>query len=138
MIDETPLLTHERLSISDRNLIIDGASYEIGNITSLKSKQLHPGRSLAYACMAAGVGLMLCNDVLAGIGYTFMFLGAALWSIAQPKYLLIIEISNEETLTFTSPIKKEIRMIADALNTAINIRDKSQKQDTKELQLPNP
>lgn len=125
MIDQEPLFTHQRLCIYNCYFVVEGKSYEIESIKSLKQITENPGRGLAYACMAVGIIMMLCNDFIAGLGYTIMFLGVALWSIAQPKYSVIIETSNQEKLTFSSPYKKEIRLISDALNAAIDIKVKS-------------
>lgn len=121
MSEETTYYSKGDVTVTNARVVIDGATYAMRNITSVKMSKKPPSFS-PYAFLMIG-GLVIGASV-GGIVGTMIALasfggGAYLFFISKPDCIVIIGSASGEAKALTSKNEGKVQEIVNAVNEAI-------------------
>ncbi|MBA4191976.1 MAG: hypothetical protein C0467_28690 [Planctomycetaceae bacterium] len=123
-IAETTYFKSERCLVTSTRVVLDGVTYPMANITSVRKHKLEINRT-APLCMGAIGALMTFAAFdtgrygLAVLGVPLAALAVFIWRSQKPKYVVVLGTAGQDTDTMGSVDGQEIAAIVDAITKAI-------------------
>lgn len=118
-MDEKIFLNQENVSVSNSRFIVNGQTYAMSNVTSVKSGVTEPQRGGSILLIIFGLLCLLGNGWVFGLGCILIVLGIAAWLGEKTKYSVILNTSAGENQALVSEEKTYIENVIAALNDAI-------------------
>jgi hypothetical protein len=125
MPEEEIIYSDSRASISTSRVVIDGKTYALRNITSVKMSVTPANRGCAIALITVGAILAMVGLAIKGgiggfvVGLIVLGIGVLWAKAAKEQYHVAIASSSTEGHALTSPDRPYIQKIVDAVNEAI-------------------
>ena len=104
------------VSVSNSRFIVDGQTYAMSNVTSVKTKLEKAKRIPGILITLFGVGVVGVNSMVGGV---MIVVGIVVLILAKNKYSVALNTSSGENQALTSTDKNYIEEIVSALNDAI-------------------
>lgn len=118
-MEETNFFNQDNVSVSNSRFIVNGQTYAMSNVTSVKSGVTPPNRGVAVLLILIGLICFLGSGTAYIIGIGLIFAGVIAWSSAKAEYSVILNTSAGENQALTSEDNLYIEKVIHALNTAI-------------------
>ncbi|HWU66565.1 MAG TPA: DUF6232 family protein [Methylophilus sp.] len=118
-MEETNFFSQDNVSVSNSRFIVNGQTYAMSNVTSVKSGVTPPNRGAAILLILVGLLCFLGSGTAYIIGFGLIFAGAIAWSNAKAQYSVILNTSAGENQALTSEDSLYIEKVIHALNAAI-------------------
>jgi len=115
-MDETTFFEYGTVRVTNSRFIVDGQTFAMSNITSVKAHEEVPGRTLPILLIILAVILVL-NAVYWGLVLGFF---AMVWlAKQQTAYHVMLHTSGGETSALKTYQKEYLQSVVNALNDAI-------------------
>ncbi|SHL63346.1 DUF6232 family protein [Rhodanobacter sp. OK091] len=116
-MEEKMFFNQEGVSVSNARFIVNGQTYAMNGVTSVKQAVRHPSR--LGSVVAGVIGLIVLFS--GAIGWGLVFLAAAIiWWVAQKtEWIVVLQSSSGETKALTSKERSFIEGVVTALNESI-------------------
>lgn len=115
-MDETTFFEYEGVRVTNTRFIVDGQTFAMNNITSVKPLEQKPNRLLPGLLIAIGV-LPALNGVY---GWLVMSLiGGVWWAMQKTVYHVMLHTAGGETSALKTFQKEYLQKVVTALNNAI-------------------
>lgn len=118
-MDETNFFNQGNVSVSNSRFIVDGQTYVMSNVTSVKSGVTPPNRTGAILLIIIGLFLLIGKGGVFITGLAFIASGVLAWINIKPQYSVILNTSAGENQALTSEDNVYIEKVIHALNSAI-------------------
>ena len=118
-MDEKIFLNQNNVSVSNSRFIVNGQTYAMSNVTSVKSGVTEPERGGSVWLVVIGLLCLFGSGWVFGLGIILIILGIAAWIGAKRKYSVILNTSSGENQALVSEEKNYIENVIAALNNAI-------------------
>jgi hypothetical protein len=110
--------------VTSARVVLDGVTYAMGNVTSVRTFRIEPNRMAPLIFTTLGLigtlyGLSDRLWLLAIIGIAAVVAGLLIWRSQGPTFTVLLGTAGTETHTQTSPDKRVIDAIVDAISQAI-------------------
>lgn len=115
-MEETTFFEHETVRVTNSRFIVDGQTFAMSNITSVKSRQESPSKLLPILLLILAV-IMVLNGVYAAL--VLGFIGVVWLAQQKPAYHVMLHTSGGETSALKTYQKQYLDSVMTALNNAI-------------------
>jgi len=115
-MEETTFFVYEGVRVTNTRFVVDGQTYPITNITSVKSYDKKPNRVLPGLLIVLGV-LSALNGATAGLFVSLI--GAIWWAMQKTMYQVKLQTAGGETTAVNSHQEEYVQKVVTALNDAI-------------------
>lgn len=115
-MDETTFFEYEGVRVTNTRFIVDGQTFAMNNITSVKPLEQKPNRLLPGLLMAIGV-LPAFNGAYGGL--VLSLIGAVWWAMQKTVYHVMLHTAGGETSALKTFQKEYLQKVVTALNNAI-------------------
>jgi hypothetical protein len=119
---EAIYFSHQGVSVSSSQFIVNGKEIAIHNVTTVESRKIKPELGFARVCLFGGLGLLFANGTLPIVGVLSIIYGTVLWFLAAPKYSVIIHTVAGDIQALVSNNSLDAENVLTALNVAIALR----------------
>ena len=116
-MDEKTFFDVDGVKVTNARFIVDGQTYTMNNITSVKQSGEEPSRILPVILLLIGGVLLIKQQWLASL--IFVTVGAWIWKSQKPKYHIVLTTSAGESKALTTNQKEYITKVVQSLNEAI-------------------
>jgi hypothetical protein len=115
-VDETIFFQHEGVRITNTRFIVDGQTFAMNNITSVKPLEKKPNRIWPVLLIVLGV-LPALNGAYGGL---WLSLGGGIWfALQKTMYHVMLHTSGGETSALKTYQREYLDKVVTALNNAI-------------------
>ncbi len=120
-MDEKVFLNNQGVSVSNSRFIVDGQTYAMNNVTSVKTDVSQPSRAANILFIVLGVLVLLGGGGGASIvvGLLMVVASVYFWTKNKPKHLVVLNTSSGETQALESQDEAFIERVVSALNESI-------------------
>lgn len=115
-MEEITFFEYEGVRVTNTRFIVDGQTFAMNNITSVKPLEKKPNRILPGLLIVFGV-LPALNG--ATVGLFFALIGAIWWAMQKTMYHVMLHTAGGETSALTTYQKEYLQRVVTALNNAI-------------------
>ena len=115
-MDETTFFEYEGVRVTNSRFIVDGQTFAMNNITSVKPLEQKPNRFLPGLLIAIGI-LLALNGVYGGL--VLSAIGIAWWAMQKTVYHVMLHTAGGETSALKTFQKEYLQKVVTALNSAI-------------------
>ena len=114
--EETTFFNHDGVRITNTRFIVDGQTFAMNNITSVKPLEQKPSRLFPALLILAGVfpGLNGTPSAL-----VLALIGAIWWAMQKTVYHVMLHTAGGETSALKTHQKEYLQSVVTALNNAI-------------------
>jgi hypothetical protein len=122
-MNEQIFFSSGEVSVSLTRFIVFGQTYAMSGVTSVRTNQVNPSRTLPFLLLLAGIGLMFAGSANAfGFGLVLLLVGGAIWAIQKPQYFVLLSSASGETRALKSKDREYVGSVVQALNDCIVAR----------------
>lgn len=118
-MDEKIFFNQGNVSVSNSRFIVDGQTYAMSNVTSVKSGVTPPDRGAAIVITIIGLGCLLGSGWVFVGGLVALGIAVLAWIGSKAKYSVILNTSSGENQALVSEDKPYIANVISSLNEAI-------------------
>lgn len=118
-MEEKIFFNQGNVSVSNSRFIVDGQTYAMSNVTSVKSGVTPPSRGIAIALAIIGLLCLAGEGVVFMVGLGSLILAVLLWVVSKTSYSVILNTSSGENQALVSEDKSYIEKVISSLNEAI-------------------
>ncbi|MFP6847555.1 MAG: DUF6232 family protein [Pseudomonas sp.] len=118
-MDETIFFNQGNVSVSNSRFIVDGQTYAMSNVTSVKSGVTPPDRGASIVIAAIGLLCLFGSGWIFIAGIVALAIAALVWIGNKEKYSVILNTSSGENQALVSEEKEYIANVITSLNEAI-------------------
>lgn len=118
-MDEKIFFSQGNVSVSNSRFIVDGQTYAMSNVTSVKSRVTPPDRSAAVIIAIVGLACLFGRGWLLVAGLVAVAIGVLAWMGSKAKYAVVLNTSSGENQALVSEDKAYIANVVASLNEAI-------------------
>lgn len=118
-MDEKIFFNQVNVSVSNSRFIVNGQTYAMSNVTSVKSGVTEPQRGGSILLIIIGLLCLFGSGWVFGLGCILIVLGIAAWLGEKTKYSVILNTSAGENQALVSEEKTYIESVIAALNDVI-------------------
>ncbi|MFB3304263.1 DUF6232 family protein [Pseudomonas sp. AMR01] len=118
-MDEKIFFTQGNVSVSNSRFIVDGQTYAMSNVTSVKSRVTPPDRGAAIIIAIVGLACLFGSGWVFIAGLVALALAVLVWVGSKAKYAVILNTSSGENQALVSEDKPYIANVISSLNDAI-------------------
>lgn len=115
-MDETTFFEYEGVRVTNTRFIVDGQTFAMNNITSVKPLEQNPNRLLPGLLIIIGV-LPAINGAYGGL--VLSLIGGAWWIMQKTVYHVMLHTAGGETSALKTFQKEYLQRVVTALNNAI-------------------
>ena len=115
-MDETTFFEYEGVRVTNTRFIVEGQTFAMNNITSVKPLEQKPNRLLPGLLIAIGV-LPALNGAYGGL--VLSAIGIAWWAMQKTVYHIMLHTAGGETSALKTFQKEYLQKVVTALNNAI-------------------
>lgn len=115
-MDETTFFEYEGVRVTNTRFIVDGQTFAMNNITSVKPLEQKPNRLLPGLLIAIGV-LPALNGAYGGL--VLSLIGGIWWAMQKTVYHIMLHTAGGETSALKTFQKEYLQRVVTALNNAI-------------------
>lgn len=115
-MEETTFFEYEGVRITNTRFIVDGQTFAMNNITSVKPLEQRPNRILPGLLIVFGV-LPAINGATGGLFVALV--GAIWWAMQKTVYHVMLHTAGGETSALKTFQKGYLQSVVTALNNAI-------------------
>ena len=116
-MDEITFFQNEGVRVTNTRFIVDGQTYAMNNITSVKPTNTPPSRVGPAVLLVIGVGLLLGKNFI--LGAAFAALGTFWWSQQKTLYHVLLHTAGGEAKALNTHQRDYLEQVVAALNNAI-------------------
>lgn len=119
-MEEKIFFNQGNVSVSNSRFIVDGQTYAMNNVTSVKSGVVKPNRLGSIVIGLIGLVMVLSGSggVLIG-GLVLLVLAVLSWMGNKKQYTVLLNTSSGENQALVSSDESYIRTVINSLNDAI-------------------
>ncbi|ATM01291.1 QacE [Aeromonas sp. CA23] len=119
-MEEKIFFNQGNVSVSNSRFIVDGQTYAMNNVTSVKSGVVKPNRLGSIIIGLIGLAMVLSGSggVLIG-GLVLLAIAVLSWMGNKKRYTVLLHTSSGENQALASPDESYIRTVINSLNDAI-------------------
>lgn len=119
-MEEKIFFNQGNVSVSNSRFIVDGQTYAMNNVTSVKSGVVKPNRLGSIIIGLIGLAMVLSGSggVLIG-GLVLLAIAVLSWMGNKKQYTVLLHTSSGENQALASPDESYIRTVINSLNDAI-------------------
>lgn len=121
-MEESIFLNEGSVSVSNSRFIVDGQTYAMSNVTSVKPGFIDIKRGETVFVGAIGLACLFGSGIIFLIGLVFIAAAAIYLMVSKPQFTVVLNTSSGETQALASEDKEYIERVLGALNKAIVIR----------------
>jgi Family of unknown function (DUF6232) len=115
-MDEITFFQHEGVRVTNTRFVVDGQTFAMNNITSVKPLEQKPSRLLPV--LMAVVGLAIASQ--GHTGWLLLSLAGATWfALQKTMFHIVLHTSGGETSALKTQQKDYLNQVVTALNNAI-------------------
>jgi hypothetical protein len=118
-MDEKIFFNQGNVSVSNSRFIVDGQTYAMSNVTSVKSGVTPPDRGGAIIIAIIGLACLLGSGWVFAAGLVALAIAVLAWIGSKTKYSVILNTSAGENKALVSEEKSYISNVISSLNEAI-------------------
>lgn len=115
-MDETTFFEHEGVRVTNSRFIVDGQTFAMTNITSVKPLEQKPNRVLPIILIVIGI-IPALNDAYGGLVLTLI--GVIWLAMQKTTYHVMLHTAGGETSALKTFQKEYLQRVVTALNNAI-------------------
>lgn len=115
-MDETTFFEYESVRVTNTRFIVDGQTFAMNNITSVKPMEKKPNRVVPIVLIVLGV-LPAINGAYAGL--VLSAIGAIWFAMQKTVYHIMLHTAGGETSALKTNQKEYLQQVVTALNNAI-------------------
>lgn len=116
MSDETVFFQYEGVRVTNTRFIVDGQTFAMNNITSVKAIEKKPNRVLPILMIALG-GLVALNGEAGAL--VFSLIGAVWFALQKTVFHVMLHTAGGETSALKTYQREYVDRVVTALNNAI-------------------
>lgn len=116
-MEEKMFFNQGNVSVSNARFIVNGQTYAMNGVTSVKQAARHPSR--LGPIVAGIIGLLLLFNAAVGWGLAFLAVAVVWWVTQKSEWIVVLQSSSGETKALTSTEKPFIDGVINALNESI-------------------
>ncbi|WP_395611028.1 DUF6232 family protein [Pseudomonas sp. B22129] len=118
-MDEKVFFNQGDVSVSNSRFIVDGQTYAMSNVTSVKSRVTPPDRGAAIIIAIVGLACLLGRGSVFVAGLIALAIAVLVWRSSKAKYAVVLNTSSGEKQALVSNDKTYITNVITSLNEAI-------------------
>ncbi|MCC5883800.1 MAG: hypothetical protein JJU25_14360 [Halomonas sp.] len=118
-MEEKVFFNQGNVSVSNSRFIVDGQTYAMSNVTSVKSGFIPPDRGAAKIIALIGLGCLFGSGWVFVAGIAALVIAVLVWIGNKEKYSVILNTSSGENQALVSEDESYITKIISSLNEAI-------------------
>ncbi len=118
-MDEKIFFNQGNVSVSNSRFIVDGQTYAMSNVTSVKSGVTPPDRGAAIVIAIIGLACLFGSGWVFVVGLVAVAIAVLAWIGSKAKYSVILNTSSGENKALVSEDKPYIANVVSSLNEAI-------------------
>lgn len=118
-MDEKIFFNKGNVSVSNSRFIVDGQTYAMSNVTSVKSGVKPPERGAAIIIAVIGLACLFGSGWVFVAGIVALAIAILAWIGSKAKYTVILNTSSGENQALVSEDKSYITNVISSLNEAI-------------------
>lgn len=119
-MEEAVFFDVNRVLVSNPRFIVEGKTYSMNAVTSVRTARERPARSGPLAVLAIGLFCVLTGDANGiMLGVFALALGVLWWFKQKPTWRVLLTTSARETQALSSKDKDFIAQVVAALNESI-------------------
>lgn len=118
-MDEKTFFEYEGVRVTSTRFIVDGQTFAMNNITSVKPLEQKPNRLLPGLLIAIGV-LSALNGAYGGL--VLSLIGGVWWTMQKTVYHVMLHTAGGETSALKTFQREYLQKVVTALNNAIVYR----------------
>lgn len=118
-MDEKTFFEYEGVRVTNTRFIVDGQTFAMNNITSVKPLEQKPNRLLPGLLIAIGV-LSALNGAYGGL--VLSLIGGVWWTMQKTVYHVMLHTAGGETSALKTFQREYLQKVVTALNNAIVYR----------------
>lgn len=118
-MDEKIFFNQGNVSVSNSRFIVDGQTYAMNNVTSVKSGVTPPDRGAAVVIAIIGMACFFGSGWVFVAGLVALAMSVLVWIESKTKYSVILNTSSGENQALVSEEESYIANVISALNEAI-------------------
>ena len=115
-MDEKTFFEYEGVRVTNTRFIVDGQTFAMNNITSVKPLEQKPSRLLPGLLIVTGV-LPAINGAYGGL--VLSAIGGVWWAMQKTVYHVMLHTAGGETSALKTFQKEYLQKVVTALNNAI-------------------
>jgi hypothetical protein len=115
-VDETTFFQYEDVRVTNTRFIVDGQTFAMNNITSVKPLEQKPNRLLPGLLIVIGIVPTL-NGMYGAL--LLSAIGIVWWAMQKPVYHVMLHTAGGETSALKTYQKEYLQKVVTALNNAI-------------------
>jgi hypothetical protein len=115
-MDETTFFEYEGVRVTNTRFIVDGQTFAMNNITSVKPVEQKPNRNGPVILISLGIVLALLGTYAALL---LSIVGAIWWAMQKTTYHVMLHTAGGETSALKSYQQEYVQKVVTALNSAI-------------------
>ncbi|WP_438869490.1 DUF6232 family protein [Pseudomonas sp. L1(2025)] len=118
-MDEKIFFNQGNVSVSNSRFIVDGQTYAMSNVTSVKSGVTPPDRGAAIIIAIIGLACLFGSGWVFVVGIVAVAIAVLAWMGSKAKYSVILNTSSGENKALVSEDRPYIANVVASLNEAI-------------------
>lgn len=118
-MDEKIFFNQGNVSVSNSRFIVDGQTYAMSNVTSVKSGVTPPDRGAAVVIAVIGLACLFGSGWVFVAAIVAIAIAVLAWIGSKAKYSVILNTSSGENQALVSEDKAYIANVIASLNEAI-------------------
>lgn len=118
-MDEKIFFNQGNVSVSNSRFIVDGQTYAMSNVTSVKSGVTPPDRGAAIVIAIIGLACLFGSGWVFVAGLVAVAVAVLAWMGSKAKYSVILNTASGENKALVSEDKPYIANVISSLNEAI-------------------
>ncbi|MCG4454468.1 DUF6232 family protein [Pseudomonas sp. MMS21-TM103] len=118
-MDEKIFFNQGNVSVSNSRFIVDGQTYAMSNVTSVKSGATPPDRGTAIIIAIIGLACLFGSGWVFVAGIVALAIAILVWIGSKAKYSVILNTSSGENQALVSEDESYISNVISSLNEAI-------------------
>ena len=118
-MEEKIFFNKGNVSVSNSRFIVDGQTYAMSNVTSVKSGKIPAANTAALVICLIGLMCLLGTAVVKIVGIIFIVVGIIAYRGAKPQFTVVLNTSAGENKALSSEDEAYVDSIIQSLNDAI-------------------
>lgn len=118
-MEEQTFFNQGNVSVSNSRFIVDGQTYAMSNVTSVKSGYTEPSRGGSIVCGIIGLMCLFGSGWVFIVGLVLLAIAIFIWFSAKARYSVILNTSSGENQALISEDQSYIANVITSLNDAI-------------------